>query len=105
MEFVVQLFVLTHSHEHPELVNNFGNILLLEKVADLGLVDPAVSAPAVKAYRRYRALQHEIRLNAGEGVPVRVSPDMVEAERAAVLTLWRTVFATDEPLREGVTNG
>lgn len=100
VEFIVQLLVLTHSAEHPELVNNFGNILLLEKAADLGLTDPAVSAPAVRAYRRYRALQHEIRLNAGEGVPVRVPADMIEAEREAVLKLWRTVFETDAPLRE-----
>ena len=83
---------------------NFGNILLLEKAADLGLTDPAVSAPAVRAYRRYRALQHEIRLNAGEGVPVRVPADMIEAEREAVLKLWRTVFETDAPLREGDTS-
>mgnify|MGYP000054414499 FL=1 len=103
VEFIVQLLVLTHSAEHPELVNNFGNILLLEKAADLGLTDPAVSAPAVRAYRRYRALQHEIRLNAGEGVPVRVPADMIEAEREAVLKLWRTVFETDAPLREGDT--
>ena len=104
VEFIVQLLVLTHSAEHPELVNNFGNILLLEKAADLGLTDPAVSAPAVRAYRRYRALQHEIRLNAGEGVPVRVPADMIEAEREAVLKLWRTVFETDAPLREGDTS-
>ena len=51
----------------------------------------------------YRALQHEIRLNAGEGVPVRVPADMIEAEREAVLKLWRTVFETDAPLREGDT--
>ena len=101
VEFIVQLLVLTHSAEHPELVNNFGNILLLEKAADLGLTDPAVSAPAVRAYRRYRALQHEIRLNAGEGVPVRVPADMIEAEREAVLKLWRSVFESDAPLREG----
>ena len=104
VEFIVQLLVLTHSAEHPELVNNFGNILLLEKAADLGLTDPAVSAPAVRAYRRYRTLQHEIRLNAGEGVPVRVPADMIEAEREAVLKLWRTVFETDAPLREGNTS-
>ncbi len=103
VEFIVQLLVLTHSAEHPELVNNFGNILLLEKAADLGLVASEASAPAVKAYRRYRALQHEIRLNSGEGVPVRVPAEMIETERGAVLKLWRTVFETNEPLREGAS--
>ena len=52
------------------------------------------------AYRRYRALQHEIRLNAGEGVPARVPLDMIEEEREAVKALWREVFGNDGPQRQ-----
>lgn len=33
VEFAVQAMVLAYSHKHPELVNNFGNILLLEMAA------------------------------------------------------------------------
>ena len=99
VEFVVQYLVLSASGTHPELVNNFGNILLLEIAARLGLIDPELTPPAVRAYRRYRALQHEIRLNGGEGVPVRVPPEMVEKERRAVLALWRSVFGIDGPQR------
>lgn len=102
VEFIVQLLVLTSSSTHPELVNNFGNILLLETAARLGLVDEQLVKPAVKAYRRYRALQHEIRLNCGEGVPVRVPMKMVEDEKAAVLALWKAVFGTEGPTREAV---
>lgn len=36
VEFVVQWFVLTYSARYPELTNNFGNILLLEKIASWG---------------------------------------------------------------------
>jgi [glutamine synthetase] adenylyltransferase / [glutamine synthetase]-adenylyl-L-tyrosine phosphorylase len=100
VEFTVQHLVLTGSREHPEMTNNFGNILLLETAARIGLVDPALAAPAVKAYRRYRQLQHEIRLNSGDGVPVRVPAAMLAGERQAVLALWRSVFLTDEPQRE-----
>lgn len=99
VEFVVQLLVLTHSKAHPELVNNFGNILLMETAARLGLVDDELAASAVRAYRRYRVLQHEIRLNSGEGVPVRVPVDLVREEQKAVLALWKSVFGTDEPQR------
>lgn len=99
VEFVVQLLVLTHSKAHPELVNNFGNILLMETAARLGLVDDELAASAVRAYRRYRVLQHEIRLNSGEGVPVRVPVDLVREEQKAVLALWESVFGTDEPQR------
>lgn len=100
VEFTVQLLVLTHAKKHPELLNNFGNILLLETAARLGLVDEALANDAVLAYRRYREVQHEIRLNAGEGLPVRVPAALLESEREAVRRLWRSVFETDEPLRE-----
>lgn len=99
VEFIVQLCVLGWSAEHPELVNNFGNILLLEMCARLGLVDAELAREAVAAYRRYRALQHEIRLNAGEGVPARVPGGMLLEERAAVRRLWRSVFGDEGPER------
>ena len=74
VEFIVQTLVLGYSHDHPQLVNNFGNILLLEMAVDAGLIPAELTAKVVKAYRRYRALQHEIRLNAGEARAVRVDP-------------------------------
>ncbi len=96
VEFVVQWFVLTYAHQYRELVNNFGNILLLEKIGSLGLLEAELCAGAVQAYRRYRALQHEIRLNAGEGLPVRVQPELVESEAQAVRRLWQAVFGQEK---------
>ena len=37
------------------------------------------------------------RLNLGENTPVRVAPEKLRAEKAAVTALWRTVLGTDEP--------
>lgn len=99
VEFVVQHLVLAHAAEHEELVNNFGNILLLEMCSRLGYIGEETAKAAVSAYRRYRALQHEIRLNAGESAPARVPPELVEGERRTVEALWREVFGTDEPQR------
>lgn len=99
VEFIVQYCVLGWSAEHAELVNNFGNILLLEMCARLGLIDLELATKAVAAYRRYRELQHEIRLNAGEGVPARVPNDMLQEERQTVRALWRSVFGNDGPER------
>lgn len=98
VEFVVQALVLVYSHEHPELINNFGNIRLLDMAAEVGLIDQSVAENAAKAYRRYRAIQRTIRLERGDG-PARIEPSMVVDEIAAVTTLWRTVFATDAPHR------
>jgi len=100
VEFTVQLLVLTFAKDYPELRNNFGNILLLETAARLQLVDQDIAAQAVAAYRRYREVQHEIRLNAGEGLPVRVPAALFQTEREAVKRLWYSVFETDEPSRE-----
>ena len=98
VEFVVQALVLVYSHEHPELINNFGNIRLLDMAAEVGLIDQSVAENAAKAYRRYRAIQRTIRLERGDW-PARIEPSMVVDEIAAVTTLWRTVFATDAPHR------
>lgn len=92
VEFIVQWCVLTYSHQYPELVNNFGNILLLEKVANLGLLPQPLTSEVVKAYRHYRQLQHEIRLNMGESSPARVAPESVAQERTSVMRLWQWVF-------------
>ena len=102
VEFTVQLLVLTFAREHPELLNNFGNILLLETAARLQLVDKEIADRAVAAYRHYREVQHEIRLNAGEGLPVRVPSELFLTEREAVKCLWQSVFGTDEPRRETI---
>ncbi len=99
VEFTVQALVLMHSADHPELVNNFGNILLLEMCARAGLIPEALASRAVRAYRRYRLLQHEIRLSSGGTAPARVPPSMTETDRSAVLELWRTVFQTGGPER------
>ena len=100
IEFAVQKLVLGASRVHPELVNNFGNTLLLEMTAKAGLVAEETAAAAVKAYRRYRDIQREVRLSLGaEGGPVRVHLESVEKEAEAVKALWREVFHTDAPQR------
>ncbi len=93
VEFIVQMLVLTYAHRYPQLVNNFGNILLLEMAADLGLVAKDTALAAVAAYRRYRSIQREVRLTLGaEGGPVRVPFEELKPERTAVLTLWKSLF-------------
>jgi [glutamine synthetase] adenylyltransferase / [glutamine synthetase]-adenylyl-L-tyrosine phosphorylase len=90
VEFSVQYLVLAHAHAHAELARNAGNIALLKVVADLGLVSPAMASAASDAYREYRRLQHEIRMQGAR--EARVEPDAQVAHREAVGTLWRAVF-------------
>ena len=96
VEFIVQYLVLAHAHRHAPLLANRGNIGLLAIAAELGLLEPAAAATVGAAYRRFRQLQHALRLNGAERA--RVDFALVEAEIAAVLGLWRAVFGTAEPL-------
>ena len=93
VEFIVQFLVLAHAHRHPALLGNLGNIALLRIAGELGLIDPAAARNVGDAYRRFRKLQHELRLNDAEFA--RVPPQAVADEAAAVRALWRAVFGTD----------
>ena len=95
VEFIVQYLVLAHSHGQPRLLGNLGNIALLRIAGELGLIDAKLAGEVGDAYRRFRKLQHELRLNNAEFA--RVPADGVAAETAAVRSLWRAVFGTDAP--------
>ena len=89
VEFVVQYLVLLHTATHPALGDNAGNIALLQRAEEAGLLQPGMGRAAADAYRQMRHLQHRARLNEE---PTTVPPDTLHAEREAVLALWRHVM-------------
>jgi glutamate-ammonia-ligase adenylyltransferase len=89
-EFAVQFLVLSQGGAHPELAGNVGNIGLLQRAEACGLLPPGVGRAAADAYRELRRVQHRARLNEE---PTHVAEGELAAEREAVRTLWRTVFA------------
>ncbi|MGH8713362.1 MAG: bifunctional [glutamate--ammonia ligase]-adenylyl-L-tyrosine phosphorylase/[glutamate--ammonia-ligase] adenylyltransferase [Casimicrobiaceae bacterium] len=95
VEFAVQFLVLAHSNSYPELTRNAGNIALLGLAARLGLLPPDLSAGAADAYRDYRRLQHQIRLQGAAEARVEALPHT--ARRAAVAALWQWVFGAARP--------
>ena len=88
-EFAVQYLVLSQSAAHPELRGNVGNIALLQRAEQVGLLPPGVGMAAADAYRELRRVQHVARL---DEAPTQVAPPALQAERDAVLALWRAVF-------------
>jgi len=92
IEFAVQCLVLAHSHAHPQLTRNAGNIALLSVAADAGLLPQPLALEAADAYRQYRRLQHHVRLTGA--AHARVDPAPQAARRAAVDALWVNVFGT-----------
>ncbi|OWT65741.1 bifunctional [glutamate--ammonia ligase]-adenylyl-L-tyrosine phosphorylase/[glutamate--ammonia-ligase] adenylyltransferase [Candidimonas nitroreducens] len=90
VEFVTQYLVLSQACRHPELLDNLGNITLLRLAAQAGLVDSELAAGAADAYRVFRKLQHELRLQGAE--KARVPADSLGAARATVRRLWQAVI-------------
>ena len=88
-EFAVQYLVLSQSGAHPELIANVGNIALLQRAEDAGLLPQTVGYEAAKAYRELRRLQHVARLDERSG---QLEPELAKPQREAVLKLWNTVF-------------
>lgn len=90
-EFAVQYLVLSQSAAHPELVANVGNIALLQRAEQVGLLPAGVGHAAADAYRELRRVQHRARL---DEAPTQVTPPALQAERDAVLALWAAVFGS-----------
>jgi glutamate-ammonia-ligase adenylyltransferase len=90
-EFVTQYLVLLHSARHPRMLENRGNIALLERADDLEILPagPQLGHAAAKAYRELRRLQHLARLNEE---PAQCPTDAALQQAQTIHTLWQTVF-------------
>ena len=91
IEFCVQALVLLHSHNHPELQDNMGNIALLLRAANAGLIKLDIAEAAANAYRHYRAVQHGMRLQ--NIAHTRVKLSSVQTHVDAVMALSKAVWA------------
>jgi glutamate-ammonia-ligase adenylyltransferase len=90
IEFIVQTLVLRHSHAHPTLTGNLGNIALLRIAGELGLIDAELAGQVGNAYRSYRKRQHAERLSGAASA--RVGAHEFQSQQAAVIALWDAVF-------------
>jgi len=89
VEFAVQALVLGHSAERAELLDDVGNIALLQRAEAAGLVPGGVGVAAADAYRELRRAQHRARL---DEQPTQVDPEPLAPQTSAVVALWRAVF-------------
>jgi len=92
VEFAVQALVLVHGATHAALLDNAGNIALLQRAEDAGLLPTGVGRAAADAYRELRRAQHRARLDER---PTQFEGDAAAAlapQAAAVLAVWHAVF-------------
>ncbi len=93
IEFMVQYLVLAHSVDYRILTGNSGNLDLLQRAAELGLIAADEAAAVADAYRQFRRQQHTLRL---QGVDKARSPFAEVAEHiAAVMSVWTGLFQVD----------
>ncbi len=104
VEFTVQFLLLEFSRSHAELLDNVGNIALLQRAESVALLPLGAGTAAADAYRDLRRAQHAARLNEA---PTQVSMEAMAVQRDAVMALWKKVFSVDSlPLAgEGLGQG
>ncbi len=91
-EFVVQFLVLAYSHAHPELQANKGNIALLQRAQDVGLIPAPLGTSAAQAYREQRQMQHLARLDESKA---RYPLAQCRALQQPILRLWQQVMLAE----------
>ncbi|MFZ6734648.1 bifunctional [glutamate--ammonia ligase]-adenylyl-L-tyrosine phosphorylase/[glutamate--ammonia-ligase] adenylyltransferase [Undibacterium sp. Ji42W] len=91
IEFIVQFLVLKYANQYPELTANKGNIALLKRCGELGLIDLQLANQVSDAYRLFRKLQHGIRLQGEDRA--RVEGERVSKEADATKALWDSLFS------------
>ncbi|QCB47770.1 bifunctional [glutamate--ammonia ligase]-adenylyl-L-tyrosine phosphorylase/[glutamate--ammonia-ligase] adenylyltransferase [Hydrogenophaga sp. PAMC20947] len=89
VEFAVQYMVLAHSHAHPEMQPNLGNIKMLHRAERVGLLPPGMGTTSADAYRTLRKIQHRARL---DETSTQIDPERVVQEVEAVRALWAFVL-------------
>ena len=90
IEFIVQYLVLAYGNRFANLLANAGNIALLGRAAQNGLIDAGLGIKVADAYRQYRQQQHLLRLNGA--AYSRIAIDQLTQERAAVVALWQATI-------------
>ena len=89
IEFMVQYLVLAYAHQYPQLTDNVGNLALLKRAAECGLIASELAEQVRSLYRTLRQTQHRMRLN--DAVHCRVPAGDIDTH--ASLQLWAALFA------------
>ncbi|MGL4668856.1 MAG: bifunctional [glutamate--ammonia ligase]-adenylyl-L-tyrosine phosphorylase/[glutamate--ammonia-ligase] adenylyltransferase [Saezia sp.] len=88
IEFCVQYLILAYVWQYPALEEDVGNIALLQRAQDAGLIPLPLGERAANSYRLLRQMQHYARLNERETVD-----SVVLKEACGVgVALWGYVF-------------
>ena len=88
IEFCVQYLVLAYASEYPLLEDDIGNIALLLRAEDQGLLNEPFGKQASDSYRLLRQIQHRTRLDGIESF----TDEQLRAACEAGKRLWHQMF-------------
>jgi [glutamine synthetase] adenylyltransferase / [glutamine synthetase]-adenylyl-L-tyrosine phosphorylase len=91
IEFIMQALILQHGQHTPTLLDNLGNIALLERAAQAKLLSQTTAQQLANAYRDYRAFQHARRLN--EDSEARCHDNRFDTQREQVKNAWAKILS------------
>ncbi|MFM2344965.1 MAG: hypothetical protein RLZZ210_1577 [Pseudomonadota bacterium] len=89
IEFVVQYLILAYGKEYDDLLNNLGNVKLLEIASNHGLIAKDVANNAANAYKYYRRMQYKLRLDQKKSI---INADEVQNFILDIKQLWQHVL-------------
>jgi [glutamine synthetase] adenylyltransferase / [glutamine synthetase]-adenylyl-L-tyrosine phosphorylase len=91
IEFCVQYMILAHARNYPVLLDNAGNIALLKRCGDIGLIPSDLANASAAAYRELRQHYHSVKLQGAREARIPVT-ELASNHRETVTRLWRSVF-------------
>lgn len=96
IEFMIQYCILAHAKDHPKLLDNLGNIGLLKVCAKANLMPAPLANQVADAYRTFRKLQHQLRLdgNTNARVPSIQMTSELDHFREDVRQLWEQLMCS-----------
>lgn len=90
IEFMVQYLILAHAHQFAELTNNTGNIALLKRCAELGLIPADLAEQSAHAYAALRQHAHNQSLRDLELTKSEI--EQLQSHTVGPSQLWRYLF-------------
>jgi glutamate-ammonia-ligase adenylyltransferase len=93
IEFVVQYYVLAHSHLHPNLTQWPDNVRILQTLADEQLMPVEQAQQLTQAYLEYRNTHHRLTL---QQQSYALNSDKLRERRQQVSDIWQLCFKTSD---------
>ena len=87
IEFLVQYYVLRWAHKFEQLIEPRGNLEILAKLAESGVLDEHRQQVLAEAYQSYLATDHRLKLSEQ---PALVPASELAQVRNSVQEIWRS---------------